>query len=129
MIIKENFCRVCNSKIEPFMSFGQQPIANGFLTEDQIKKEYFFEMEVASCNNCGMFQLIEQPTAEKMFHENYAFFSSQSIYMQTHFKNFAEFVISKYFFKANKLNNKKFFYLVIPLIVKFASILALLADS
>ena len=97
MIIKENFCRVCNSKIEPFMSFGQQPIANGFLTEDQIKKEYFFEMEVASCNNCGMFQLIEQPTAEKMFHENYAFFSSQSIYMQTHFKNFAEFVISKYF--------------------------------
>ena len=92
-----NFCRVCNSKIEPFMTFGQQPIANGFLTEDQIKQEYFFEMEVASCNNCGMFQLIEQPAAEKMFHENYAFFSSQSKYMQTHFKNFAEFVIRKYF--------------------------------
>jgi methylation protein EvaC len=79
------------------MTFGQQPIANGFLTEDQIKQEYFFEMEVASCNNCGMFQLIEQPAAEKMFHENYAFFSSQSKYMQTHFKNFAEFVIRKYF--------------------------------
>jgi methylation protein EvaC len=93
----ENFCLVCYSKIEPFMTFGQQPIANGFLTEDQIKSEYFFEMEVAFCSNCGMFQLIEQPAAEKMFHENYAFFSSQSKYMQTHFKEFAEFVMSKYF--------------------------------
>lgn len=97
MKTNEKFCRVCHSKIDPFMTFGQQPIANGFLTENQIKSEYFFEMEVASCSNCGMFQLIEQPAAEKMFHENYAFFSSQSKYMQTHFKNFAEFVMSKYF--------------------------------
>ena len=97
MKIIENFCRVCHSKIKPFMTFGQQPIANGFLSESQIKSEYFFEMEVASCGNCGMFQLIEQPAAEKMFHENYAFFSSQSKYMQTHFKEFAELVIRNYF--------------------------------
>ncbi len=97
MKINKSACRVCNSEIKPFMTFGQMPIANGFLTADQIESEYFFEMEVASCNNCGMFQLIEQPAAEQMFHENYAFFSSLSTYMQKHFKEFAESVMQRVF--------------------------------
>lgn len=90
-------CRVCNSKIEPFMSFGKMPIANGFLTPEQIPNEYFFELAPAFCSHCGMFQLIDQPAAEKMFHENYAFFSSTSRYMQTHFKAFSESVITQVF--------------------------------
>lgn len=85
-------CRICGSAINAFMSFGQQPIANGFLTPDQIPNEYFFEMETAYCEICSMFQLIEQPAAEMMFHGNYAFYSSTSRYMQTHFKQFAELV-------------------------------------
>lgn len=97
MKTSETCCRVCNSPIKPFMTFGQMPIANGFLTEDQIQSEYFFEMETASCNNCGMFQLIEQPAAEQMFHENYAFFSSLSSHMQAHFKKFAEHVVERVF--------------------------------
>jgi methylation protein EvaC len=36
-----------------------------------------------------MVQLVEQPEREKMFHENYAFFSSTSNYMKEHFKLFA----------------------------------------
>lgn len=88
-------CRVCNSKIEPFMSFGKMPIANGFLTAEQVDSEYFFELAPAFCSHCGMFQLIEQPAPEKMFHENYAFFSSTSRYMQTHFKAFADLVMSR----------------------------------
>ena len=90
-------CRVCNSKLEAFMSFGKMPIANGFLTTDQITSEYFFELAPAFCGHCGMFQLIEQPAPEKMFHENYAFFSSTSRHMQTHFKEFAELVMSRVF--------------------------------
>ena len=75
------------------MTFGMMPIANGFLTADQIQDEFFFELSPAFCQNCGMFQLIEQPAPEKMFHENYAFLSSTSVYMQEHFKRFAESVI------------------------------------
>ncbi len=33
-----------------------------------------------------MFQIMEQPRPEKMFHEQYAFFSSTSRYMQAHFE-------------------------------------------
>jgi len=29
-------CLVCGVAIEPFMSFGRMPIANGFLREDQF---------------------------------------------------------------------------------------------
>ena len=90
-------CRVCSTKIEPFMSFGQMPIANGFLKETEFAKEYFFEMEVAFCECCGMFQLVEQPDAEQMFHENYAFFSSLSRHMQIHFEAFAKMVMERVF--------------------------------
>jgi methylation protein EvaC len=82
-------CRVCNAAIAPFMSFGRMPIANGFLKVEETGNEYFFELAPAFCNACGMFQLMEQPRPEKMFHEQYAFYSSTSRYMQAHFQAFA----------------------------------------
>jgi methylation protein EvaC len=87
-------CRVCSAEIGPFMSFGLMPIANGFLKPDQTKSEYFFELAPALCGACGMFQLMEQPQPEKMFHEQYAFYSSTSRYMQAHFEDFAHAVMS-----------------------------------
>lgn len=90
-------CRVCSSVIEPFMSFGRMPIANGFLSADQVASEYFFELAPAFCGNCKMFQLIDQPEREKMFHDSYAFFSSTSRHMQTHFKAYADLVMSRFF--------------------------------
>lgn len=85
-------CLICDFPIEPFISFGQMPIANGFLSPDQFVEEYFFELKVAFCTKCGMVQLTEQPDREKMFHENYAFFSSTSARMAVHFKEFADLV-------------------------------------
>jgi len=86
-------CRVCDAPIEAFMSFGRMPIANGFLTANEIPNEYFFELAPAVCGACGMFQIMEQPAPEKMFHEQYAFFSSTSRHMQTHFEGFANAVL------------------------------------
>jgi methylation protein EvaC len=86
-------CRVCGERIVPFMSFGPQPIANGFLRPDQIDNEYFFELAPAFCEPCGTFQLMEQPQPQKMFHEQYAFYSSTSRYMQAHFEAFAHVVL------------------------------------
>ncbi len=85
-------CRICETSIEAFMSFGKMPIANGFLSQEYFGREYFFEMKVASCTKCGMFQLIDQPDREKMFNEHYAFFSGTSKGMAIHFGEFAEHV-------------------------------------
>jgi len=86
-------CRVCGSRTNAFMSFGRMPIANGFLTAAETAKEYFFELVPAFCETCGMFQLVEQPQPDKMFHANYAFYSSTSRYMQIHFEKFARSVM------------------------------------
>ena len=75
------------------MSFGQMPIANGFLNADDTTGEYFFELAPAFCEQCGMFQIMEQPDPTKMFHGEYAFYSSTSRYMRAHFERFAQSVI------------------------------------
>jgi methylation protein EvaC len=90
-------CRVCNADIAPFMSFGRMPIANGFIKAEEVDSEYFFDLAPAFCSRCGMFQLMEQPKPEKMFHEQYAYYSSTSRYMQAHFKSFADGVMSDVF--------------------------------
>lgn len=89
-------CRVCAAPLEPFMTFGRMPIANGFLAASQIPEESFFELAPAFCAGCGMFQIVEQPAPEQMFHEQYAFYSSTSRHMQAHFGRFAAFVRERF---------------------------------
>jgi methylation protein EvaC len=83
-------CLICGSPVEPFMSFGQMPIANGFLLPEDFAREYFFELKVGFCSNCTMVQLTEPVERERMFHEHYAYFSSISARMAKHFEKFAE---------------------------------------
>jgi methylation protein EvaC len=85
-------CRICEHTIGPFMTFGRMPIANGFLMPEQFGNEYFFELKPAFCDKCLTFQIEEQPEAEMMFHDQYAFFSRTSAHMQRHFKAYAEWV-------------------------------------
>ena len=89
-------CLVCNAPIEPFMSFGKMPIANGFLAIEDFKNEYFFEMEVAFCPDCKMFQLVNIPDRELMFNDHYAFYSGTSKLMGVHFKEFADHLLDGY---------------------------------
>jgi len=86
-------CLICGSSVEAFISFGQMPIANGFLTPEEFESEYFFELRAGFCPKCKMVQLLKQPEREKMFHENYAFFSSTSKRQVQHFRECAELVI------------------------------------
>jgi methylation protein EvaC len=72
------------------------PIANGFLLPEEFASEYFFELKVAHCSACSMVQLTEHVDREKMFHENYAFYSSTSTRMAEHFKRLAEDVRARH---------------------------------
>jgi methylation protein EvaC len=72
------------------------PIANGFLTPAEFANEYFFELAVAFCPKCFMVQLSQLVDRERMFHEHYAFFSSTSTRMATHFQEFAARVKTNY---------------------------------
>ncbi len=89
-------CRICSNLISPFMSFGDMPIANGFLDKNEFKTDYFFELAPAFCDKCFSFQIETQPDPQMMFHENYPFFSRSSKHMQEHFKNYAAWVKEHY---------------------------------
>lgn len=86
-------CRISGLPLKKVLDFGMQPLGNGFLEKKDFKNEYFFPMEIGFCEVSKMIQLIEQPLPEKMFHSEYAFYSSTSKFMQEHFKAFSDFVI------------------------------------
>ncbi|MDG2212395.1 MAG: SAM-dependent methyltransferase, partial [Verrucomicrobiota bacterium] len=92
--MSEPSCKICNQPLTEVIDFGRQPLGNGFLNPDQFENEYFFPMRVGFSSESMMFQLINQPAPEQMFHENYAFFSGTSKYMDQHFTEFAEQVKS-----------------------------------
>ena len=35
------YCRVCESPIEAFMTFGKMPVANAFIKKEDFGNEYF----------------------------------------------------------------------------------------
>lgn len=82
-------CLICETPIEPFLNFGRMPIANGFLSPSDFANEYFFELQAACCPCCAMVQLMERVDPRRMFHAEYAFFSSTSQRMAAHFQEFA----------------------------------------
>ena len=85
-------CKITKSVIEPFMSFGKMPIANGFLKKDEFKKEFFFEMEVGFSEKCSLFQLKDHPTPKQMFNDKYPFFTGSSETMKLHFKKYSKII-------------------------------------
>ncbi len=94
-------CLICGSGFSPFMSFGEMPIANGFLTPDEYAGEYFYELCVGFCPSCTMVQLVNLVDRERMFHSSYAFFSSTSMRMAAHFQRFSEDVLSRHLVSAS----------------------------
>ena len=96
-------CKVSNISIEPFMSFGKMPIANAFLSKENFKNEFFFNMEVGFSQNLSLFQLNDHPAPKKMFNDNYPFFTGSSEYMKAHFKKYSEWIKKKYLNPSSKI--------------------------
>lgn len=96
-------CKISNKPISPFMNFGKMPIANGFLRENQFQEEFFYKMEVGFSEKLSLFQLNEFPKPEKMFNQNYPFFTGSSKFMVQHFAEYALWVKKNYLKENSKL--------------------------
>ena len=66
------------------------PLANGFITRINKKKEYKFNLKLGFNPKLKLVQLFDYPAPNKMFNKNYAFLSSTSERMKTHFFNYAK---------------------------------------
>lgn len=70
-------CRICGGKkLIPFLDLGEQPLANAFLSEENLlKPEPRYILRVLFCGSCGLVQLGEVVHPEVLF-RNYIYFSS-----------------------------------------------------
>ena len=94
---RESTCRSSGTPLTLVLDLGRQPLGNGFLTSEDFPDEYFYSLQCGFAEDSCLFQLIEQPAPELMFHEDYAFFSGTSRYMQNHFALFADDVQTRGF--------------------------------
>jgi methylation protein EvaC len=96
-------CKITKKKLKPFMSFGQMPIANGFLKKKDFKREFFFKMEVGFSKDVSLFQLNDHPKPKLMFNKNYPFFTGSSKGMINHFKEYSYWIKKNYLKKSKNL--------------------------
>ena len=73
-------CRFCNTPLTHiFADLGATPLSNSNLTpEDLNKYEVYYPLKVFVCGKCFLVQLPEHEAANKIFTEDYAYFSSYS---------------------------------------------------
>ena len=96
-------CKITQKKIEPFMSFGKMPMANGFLNKEDFKNEFFFDLSVGFSEDLSLFQLKDHPLPEQMFNNKYPFFTGSSEYMKKHFAKYADFIKKNYLKNNSKI--------------------------
>jgi len=95
-------CKILKKKINPFMSFGKMPLANGFLNKENFSNEFFYELKVGFSEEIALFQLNDHPSPKQMFNKEYPFYTGSSEFMKTHFKKYVEWT-KKYLNSNSKL--------------------------
>lgn len=91
-----DICRICEGTLVEFFDFGRQPLSDTFPQPDAIGDEFFFRLAVGLCERCTMVQLVEEVPREKMFHDEYPYYSSGSVRMQQHFTETAHEMLATY---------------------------------
>ena len=90
-------CRACLAPLPgPFLSLGDQPPSNAYLTPEAIKKkEPVYPLDVYHCGKCHLAQLPECEKAGNIFNEEYAYFSSYSTTWLDHCRRYAEMILKR----------------------------------
>jgi SAM-dependent methyltransferase len=69
----------------PVLDLGNMPLVSGFLTADQLdQSEPMWPLEVAFCPECALVQITETVPPEKIFCEDYPYYSSFSDELLAH---------------------------------------------
>jgi SAM-dependent methyltransferase len=73
-------CRSCGSApLEVFLRLGELPLPDALLREDQLgEPEPRYPLDLAFCPACALVQILESVPPERLFVDNYLYFSSYS---------------------------------------------------
>jgi SAM-dependent methyltransferase len=89
-------CRSCGSpNIEPFLSLGETPLANGLLSDEGLQgHEPTYPLDVAFCAECSLVQILATVRPEIVFGDDYPYYSSFSDTVLEHSRKNAERLIA-----------------------------------
>jgi SAM-dependent methyltransferase len=75
---KKAECRACDQTgLVPVLDLGMMPLSDGMLTASQlIGPEPSYPLQVACCEQCSLLQILETVPPEKLFCEDYPYYSS-----------------------------------------------------
>jgi SAM-dependent methyltransferase len=98
-------CHSCgNTELDLIISFGETPLADGLLREDQLEQsDYMAPLDLAFCPTCGLVQITEIVPPEILFCRDYPYFSSVSPSLMKHFGDSAKALIDSRKLDANSL--------------------------
>jgi SAM-dependent methyltransferase len=78
-------CRSCAGPLRTFLSLGTTPLADALVPPGQrTAPEPRFPLDVAFCHDCSLVQILEEVPPDRLFVENYLYFSSYSDVLVRH---------------------------------------------
>jgi SAM-dependent methyltransferase len=92
-------CRFCRAPLtQVFLDLGQQPLANSYLTPAQLAAgtERAYPLKTWVCGACFLVQAEDPVSADEIFDEGYAYFSSYSESWVAHAKRYAEAMTARF---------------------------------
>jgi SAM-dependent methyltransferase len=82
-------CRGCGDPdFQVFLDLGKTPLADALVTDPEAPEEHF-PLKVAFCEKCALVQITEDVDPEKLFVDNYLYFSSFSDHLLRHSRDHA----------------------------------------
>jgi SAM-dependent methyltransferase len=96
MIVEK--CRVCSAELEHvFVDLGMSPISNDFVAADKANAmEPFYPLCVYVCDSCWLVQLPAVQSADSIFRDDYAYFSSMSKSWLEHASNYVDMISARF---------------------------------
>lgn len=90
-------CRFCRTRlVYTFIDLGVSPLANSYLTPDQLGcMEAFYPLHAYVCQHCFLVQLEEYSSPDRIF-TNYAYFSSYSESWLQHARAYTDMAIKRF---------------------------------
>ena len=88
-------CRSCGgTDLLPFLDLGVTPLADALVPPERLDEpEARYPLEVAFCPDCALVQILEEVPAEKLFVDNYLYFSAYSDVLVEHGRRHADGLI------------------------------------
>jgi len=92
-------CRFCGAPLRhDFVDLGETPLSNAYLTQAQVDAglDKAYPLHARVCEKCFLVQVDAPVEPERIFDEDYAYFSSYSASWVEHARRYAQTMIARY---------------------------------